>query len=100
MPLSPLTRRKLANFKANKRGYWSLWLFVVLFTLSLFAELIANDKPIILEYQGKLYLPVFITYDEKTFGGDFETETDYRDPFIKHKLEQDGWMIWPPIRYN
>src|SRR5262249_11467407 len=100
MPLSPLTQRKLANFRANKRGYWSFWIFLLLFFISLFAEFIANDKPIILHYQGAYYFPVIVSYDEKTFGGDFETETDYRDPFIKNKLEQNGWMIWPLIHYD
>lgn len=97
---SPLAKRRLALFKANRRGFYSLWIFLALLMLSLCAELIANDKPIVLHYQGKLYFPVFVMYSEKTFGGDFETETMYRDPFIAEKIHKDGWMLWPPIRYS
>lgn len=98
--MSPLTRRRLSMFRANRRGFWSLWLFLLLFGLSLVAEFIANDKPILMQYQGQLYSPVFHTYSEKTFGGDFDTEASYRDPFIKERIEAEGWMIWPPIRYG
>lgn len=97
---SPITRRRLAIFRANKRGFWSLWIFMVLFILTLFAELIANDKPIVLSYQNHLYYPAFATYSEKTFGGDFETEAVYRDPHVKTLIKQDGWMIWAPLRYS
>lgn len=100
MTLSPLTRRRLSQFKANKRGYYSFWIFTALLFVCLFAEFIANDKPILLSYKGELYAPTFQSYPETTFGGDFETETDYRDPYIKNLIDQNGWMIWPPIRFS
>ena len=98
--VSPLVRRRIYNFKKNKRGYVSLWLFLVLFFVSLFAEFIANDKPIVLEYDGELYWPIFHAYAETTFGGDFETEADYRDPFVVELIETKGWTIWPVIPYS
>ncbi len=100
MRITPLTRRRLDNFCANKRGYWSFWVFVVIFTVSLFAEFIANDKPIVLSYQGEIHFPVFVTYPETKFGGDFETEAEYRDPYIQELIEAEGWIVWPPIRYS
>ncbi len=100
MIMNPLTRRRLDLFVANRRGFWSLWIFLALFGLSLFAELIANDKPILLEYKGEYYFPVFKTYAETTFGGDFTTEAVYRDPYVQEKINESGWMIWPPIRYE
>ena len=100
MPISPIARRRIALFKANKRGHWSLWIFLILFTLSLFAELIASDKPIVLSYKGELYFPIFTLYPETTFGGDFETETEYRDPYIVEKIQSNGWMLLPPIPYG
>ncbi|MEO1199747.1 MAG: ABC transporter permease [Pseudomonadota bacterium] len=98
--LSPLNRRRWQNFKANKRGYWSLWLFMILFVLSLFAEFIANDKPILIQYDGAYYTPIFNFYPETAFGGDFETEAEYRDPFVQELINENGWMIWPVIRYS
>jgi microcin C transport system permease protein len=99
--LSPLNQRRWQNFKANRRGYWSLWLFLVLFFVTLFAEFIANDKPLLITYQGRLYWPAFVNYSETTFGGDFETTADYRDPFLQKLItEKGGRMIWPPIRYS
>ena len=98
--MTPITRRRLYLFRANHRGFWSLWIFLVLFFVSLFAEIIANDKPILMEYKGQLYAPVFHTYTEKTFGGDFETEASYRDPYLRDRINHDGWMIWPLIHYN
>lgn len=97
--LTPLNRRRWENFKANQRGYWSLVVFVSLFVLSLFAEIIANDKPIIARYKGEILLPVLIDYPEAKFGG-FLAITDYKDPVISDEIEQNGWMIWPPIRYS
>ena len=98
--ITPLTRRRLDNFRANKRGYWSFWVFLVIFTVSLFAEFIANDKPIMLSYEGEIHFPVFVTYPETKFGGDFETEAEYRDPYIQDLIETKGWTLWPPIRYS
>ena len=98
--VSPLTRRRLTNFRANRRGWWSLWLFLILFALSLFAEFIANDKPLLVRYSGELYAPIFNEYPETTFGGIFETETDYRDPVVIDSIEADGWILWPPIPYS
>ncbi len=99
--MSPLTRRRWANFQANRRGYWSLWIIGVLIFLSLFAELIANDRPIAIGYEGSLYLPVFVSYPETTFGGVFETEAVYPDPGVQKLIEdRGGWMIWPLIPYS
>jgi microcin C transport system permease protein len=97
--LSPLNQRRWQNFKANRRGYWSLWIFLVLFVLSLFAEFIANDRPILASYKGELLFPVVVDYPEEKFGG-FYALTDYRDPFISDEIEANGWMLWPPIRYS
>ena len=100
--LSPLNKRRWQNFKKNKRGYWSLWIFLVLFVLSLGAEFIANDKPILVQYDGGYYMPIFQFYPETAFGGDFETEADYRDPFVQELIEidGDGFILWPLIRYS
>jgi microcin C transport system permease protein len=102
MSFSPLAKRRIANFKKNRRGYFSFWLFTIIFVASLFAELIANDKPILLKYNGEIYAPVLIRYAETTFGGDFGTEADYRDPYVENLIIQkgNGWMFWPPIRYS
>jgi microcin C transport system permease protein len=96
--LSPLNRRRLTNFKANRRGYWSFWIFMVLFVVTLFAELLANDRPIVAHYKGELLFPIAVDYPEEKFGG-FLAETDYRDPVISKEIEANGWMVWPPIRY-
>jgi microcin C transport system permease protein len=98
--LSPLTRRRIHNFRANRRGYWSLWVFLVLFGVSLFAELIANDRPLLVRYEGRFYVPVLVSYPETTFGGTFPTEADYRDPAVGRLIRAGGWMIWPPIPYR
>lgn len=100
MTLSPITRRRLAQFKANKRGFYSFWVFLVLLTLCLGAEFVANDKPLLVNYDGGLYLPVLNSYPETTFGGDFETETDYRDPYVQDLINGNGFMVWPPIRFS
>jgi microcin C transport system permease protein len=97
--LSPLNRRRWQNFKANRRGYWSLWIFLALFGLSLLAEFIANDRPIVVSYQNELLFPTFIDYPESKFGG-FLATTDYRDPFIQEEILANGWIVWPPIRYT
>ncbi|PTU73414.1 ABC transporter permease [Pseudomonas mangrovi] len=101
MALSPMNQRRLQRFKANKRGRWSLWIFGVLFVLSLGAELIANDKPLLISYDGGLYFPVLERYPETTFGGEFPLQANYKSPYIQDLIAaKDGWMIWPPIRYN
>jgi microcin C transport system permease protein len=100
MKLSPITRRRLANFRANKRGYWSLLIFSTLFIVTLFAELIANDRPILVRYDGAFYMPVFRTYAETTFGGEFATEADYRDPEVAKLISAKGWMVWPLLPYS
>jgi microcin C transport system permease protein len=97
--LSPINQRRLANFKKNRRGYWSLWIFLFLFVAALFAELIANDRPIIASYKGELLFPVAVSYPETKFGG-FLAVTAYRDPFIADEIEANGWMLWPPIRFS
>ena len=99
-PLSPLTRRRLANFRANRRGYWSMWVFLVLFLLSLIAELIANDRPLLVEYDGHLYLPILRNYTEADFGGDLPIDADYRDPEVAKRIDAKGWIVWPPIPYD
>ncbi len=97
---SPLALRRWQNFRNNRRGWWSLWVFLVLFVLSLGAEFIANDKPIVVSYDSQLYWPIFKSYPETTFGGDFATEAEYRDEFVAELIEEKGWMIWPPVRYS
>ncbi|GLR95528.1 MULTISPECIES: ABC transporter permease [Bradyrhizobium] len=98
---SPLNRRRWQNFKANRRGYWSFWLFIGLFVVSLFAELIANDRPFLIKFDGRLYWPAFVTYSETTFGGDFETAADYRDPYLQKLIkDKNGTIVWPLIRYS
>lgn len=98
--LSALGRRRLDNFKRNRRGFWSFWLFSAIFIVTLLAEVLANDKPLLLSYEGSLYYPAFVTYSETTFGGDFETEAVYRDAFIREQIEAKGWMVWPLIPYS
>lgn len=97
--LSPINARRLANFRANRRGYWSFWIFTVLFVVSLFAEFIANDRPILVYYRGELLMPVFVDYPEEKFGG-FLAVTDYRDPVIADEIAAHGWALWPPIRFS
>lgn len=98
--VTPINRRRWENFKRNRRGFWSAWIFLVLFALSLGAELLANDKPILIGYDGGLYTPVTTVYPETAFGGDFPTEADYRDPFVQELIEEKGWIVWPPIRFT
>jgi microcin C transport system permease protein len=99
--LSPLSRRRWQIFKQHHRGYWSLWIFLVLFVLSLFGEFIANDKPLLVKYEGEYYFPILESYPETDFGGIFETEAVYRDPAVKEMIEQgNGWIVWPPIRFS
>ncbi|MBF0446592.1 MAG: ABC transporter permease [Magnetococcales bacterium] len=100
---SPIARRRWRRFKSHRRGVVSLWIFSALFFLSLGAELISNDKPLLVSYQGTLYYPLFVSYPETVFGGDFETEADYKDPFILDTLQSGGnWLVFPlnPHRYD
>jgi microcin C transport system permease protein len=98
--LTPLNRRRLENFRRNRRGWWSLWIFLGLFAVSLCAEVIANDRPLLVRYDGAFYVPVLRAYPETAFGGDFETEADYRDPFVREAIAAKGWSIWPPIPFG
>jgi microcin C transport system permease protein len=99
--LSPLSKRRWQNFKANRRGYWSLWIFSFLFLISLFAEFIANDRPFLVVFDGKTYFPAMVNYPETTFGGDFETAADYRDPYLQKLIaEKNGTIVWPLVRYS
>jgi len=99
--LSPINRRRWESFKANRRGHASFWVFMVLFVVSLFAEVIANDKPYLVEYDGHYYFPTVVSYAETTFGGEFETAADYRDPYVQKLIaDKGGFMLWPPIRFS
>ncbi len=100
MILSPLTQRRLSQFRSNKRGYWSFWIFLLLLMIALFAELIANDRPLLVRYDGHFYVPVFVSYPETAFGGDFETEAEYREGFVTDLIEEKGWIVWPPIPFS
>ena len=90
LQLSPINRRRWENFKRNRRGYYSLWIFTFLFLVSLFAEFIANDKPFLVKFDGRLYFPSIFTYSETTFGGEFETAADYRDPYLQTMISEKG----------
>ena len=96
---SPINKRRLANFRCNKRGYWSLIIFATLFIFSLFGEFIANDRPIMVSYKGEILFPVFVDYPESKFGG-FLAVTDYKDPVILDEIKENGWALWPPISYS
>ena len=109
--LSPLNRRRLGNFRANRRAFWSFWIFLVLFVASLFAELIANDQPFLVKFQGDYLSPLLYDYPETLFGGDFLTPADYKDPFVQELIrtggdetldegERPGWILWPPIPFS
>lgn len=98
--MNPLTEKRIRNFKANKRGFWSLKIFAFLFIASLFAEFIAGDKPILVEYKNQFYAPIFKQYPETAFGGDFETEANYKDPYVQKLITDNGFMLMPPIEYS
>ena len=98
--LSSIARRRLHQFRRNRRGYVSFWIFLFLFVFSCGAELIANDKPIVVSYDHALYFPVVKSYPETAFGGEFETEADYRDPVVQKLINDKGWMLWPMIHYS
>lgn len=98
--LTPLTRRRLQNFRANRRGFWALWIFLVLFGVSLGAEVVANDRPLVVRFDGAFYFPIVRTYPETTFGGVFPTEAVYRDPAVGALIREKGWLVWPPIPFR
>lgn len=98
--LSPINQRRFAKFRSNKRGWYSLWIFIILFTVSLFADFIANDKPIYINYAGKHYFPVLFTYTEKELGGEFETEADYRDSYVIEQIDSNGYRVNAPVRFS
>ncbi|MDE0310459.1 MAG: ABC transporter permease [Acidiferrobacterales bacterium] len=100
MQITPLTKRRLDSFRAHRIGYWSMWVFLVLFGISLFSEFIANDKPLLIRYNSNLYFPILQSYPETEFGGIFEAEADYKDPYVEELIREDGWIIWPLIRYD
>jgi microcin C transport system permease protein len=98
--LSPLNRRRLAQFRANRRGYVSFWLFLLVFVVSLAADLIANDRPLLVRYDGRFYFPTVVSYPETEFGGLFETEADYNDPAVVELIEEKGWILHTPVPYR
>ncbi len=99
LSLSGLNRRRWHLFTQNRRGYWSFWIFSVLFVISVFAPFIANDRPILVSYKGELLYPTFVDYPEAKFGG-FLARTDFRDPVNQEEIQANGWILWPPIRYS
>lgn len=100
MALSPIMQRRLHKFRSNRRGYWSFILLTLMFVTSLFAEFIANDRPIMVTYQNERYFPIFESVPETVYGGQFETTADYRDPYVQELINADGSILWPPIRYH
>ncbi len=100
--ISPLNKRRLNNFRSNKRGWYSFLIFTFLFFVSLFGDFIANDKPLLIKFNNEFYFPIISSYPETIFGGDFETEADYRDPYVKNLINEKGWIVWPmiPFSYN
>ena len=98
--ISPLNKRRLTNFTSNKRGLYSFWIFTILFFISLYANFIANEKPLLVKYNTEFYFPIFQSYPETIFGGDFETEADYRDPYVINLINSSGWMVMPIIPYS
>lgn len=98
--VTPLTYRRWLNFRSNRRGYLSWWIFLVLFAICIPAEFIANDKPLLIRYDGGLYFPIIKSYPETAFGGEFETEADYRDPYVTELIKAKGWIVWPLIAYS
>lgn len=98
--LSPINQARWGRFRQNRRGYWSLWIFAVLFVLCLCAELLANNKPLVVHYENRWYAPVLFNYSETDFGGPLATTADYQDPWLKQRLEQHGWVLWAPIHFG
>ena len=98
--MSPIVRRRLQHFRTNRRGFWSLWIFLIIFFVSLFAEGIANDKPLLVVFEDRLFFPVLETIPETEFGGEFATEAEYRDEFVLELIEKKGEIYWPLIHYS
>lgn len=98
--MSPITRRRIIQFRANRRGFWSLWIFLGIFLISLFAEGVANDKPLLVIFEDRLYFPVIETVLESEYGGEFATEAEYRDDYVRELIENKGSIYWPLIRYS
>jgi microcin C transport system permease protein len=98
--MSPLNRRRLAIFRSSRRGMISLVVFGLLFFVSLFADLLANNKPILIRYDGAFYSPILRDYPETTFGGDFPTNAVYSDEELQKLIHEKGWILWPPIPYS
>lgn len=100
MQLTPINQARWARFRHNRRGYWSLWIFLIIFVCSMCSELIANDRPLLVQYKGSLYVPLVKEYSEQTFGGQFATAADYQDPWLRKQLSENGWVLWAPVRYG
>lgn len=100
MALSVVHRQRWQRFCHNRRGYWSLWLFLLIFLLSLAAELLANEKPLLVRYQQRWYVPLLVDYSEQDYGGVFATAADYQDPWLQQRIAQQGWALWAPIRFS
>ncbi len=98
--MNAINQERWKRFKANKRGFWSLWIFLGLFGLTLFAEVLANDKPLLIRFDGKWFFPILRQYSEVAYGGEFEAEADYRDPYVIELIKTKGWILWPLIPYS
>ena len=100
MRITPLTQRRIDTFKKNRRGVWSLWIFGVMFVVSLFAEILANDRPLIISFDGDIMFPFLVDYPETRYGGFFETPAEYRDPYVADLIEEKGWILWPLVPFS
>lgn len=100
MTRSPLNQQRWQRFRHNRRGYWSLWIFLVIFLLSLCAELIANDKPLLVHYQQRWMVPLLFDYSETDYGGVLATAADYQDPWLRQRIAQNGWALWAPVQFS
>ncbi|WP_311791083.1 MULTISPECIES: microcin C ABC transporter permease [Pantoea] len=100
MRLSPVNQQRWLRFRHNRRGYWSLWIFLVIFVLSLGADLLANEKPLLVHYQQRWFVPLLVSYSESDFGGALPTAADYQDPWLQKRLNENGWALWAPIRFS
>jgi len=98
--LSPVNRERWQRFKANRRAWWSLWIFGIVFAISMVSELVANDQPLLIRDEGRFYFPIFATYTETDFGGDFDFPANYRDPYFQELLDEGSWILWPPIPFS